>query len=187
VDHYIQGDQYECYQQGTLYCGGYTAKAIITSFGFDTPHHPKELYLTKLGKIICSSSEPSSWRKVFENHGLKASNGSCIFKTQKEKLDFIRECILNNTRIMIRVGKGRNSNNEYSTVRAALAGHWISIWGFNDETKVFYIYDSSVKKKYYSKNLELGNTIRDYEQVINEWKLGWWPYPNLSHYVTVKL
>jgi hypothetical protein len=61
-------------------------------------------------------------------------------------------------------------------IRWWLIHHWITVWGFNDEEGVFYIYDSMVAPKYYNKNIPIGNVKRTYQNVVRDLGGGqpWW-------------
>ena len=48
-------------------------------------------------------------------------------------------------------------------------GHFVSIWGYDDTEGVFYIYDSTVPKEYYSKNIPIENIKRPYKDFLRDW------------------
>ncbi|MEK6842215.1 MAG: hypothetical protein AABX84_00205, partial [Nanoarchaeota archaeon] len=52
-------------------------------------------------------------------------------------------------------------------LRQKLIAHWISVWGYNNKEKVFYIYDSFVRKK---DKIPIGNVKRTYSQLLRDWK-----------------
>ena len=64
------------------------------------------------------------------------------------------------------------SNGKFNLLQALIIGHWVSLWGFDDKKKVFYLYDSAVPLKEWKKNLPIGNVIRSYDNVLRDWELG---------------
>lgn len=57
----------------------------------------------------------------------------------------------------------------YSKLQAALVGHWITLWGYDDKKKVFYVYDSAASRKLYD-DVPIGNKKRSYKQILRDWK-----------------
>ncbi|MDA1317329.1 MAG: hypothetical protein O3B87_04900, partial [bacterium] len=57
----------------------------------------------------------------------------------------------------------------HSALKNLLVGHFVSVWGYDDTEGVFYIYDSTVPKEYYSKNIPIGNIKRPYKDFLRDW------------------
>ena len=74
--------------------------------------------------------------------------------------------------VILRIGNGYTKNGGFNILKALILGHWISIWGFSDSKKVFYIYDSAAPAAQLKNDIPIGNVIRPYEDVLRDWKLG---------------
>ena len=79
------------------------------------------------------------------------------------------------------IGNGYRQNGSYSSLRAKLVLHWITLWGYDDSKGVFYVYDSAVPKSLYDKDIPIGNKKREYEKVVRDWgagfiSFGFWRY-----------
>ena len=80
---------------------------------------------------------------------------------------------------MIRIGNGFLKNGKYNSLVAYFVGHWITLWGYDDEKQIFYIYDSYVPLAKHNKNIPVGNTMRTFEEILRDWGKGfpwWWLY-----------
>lgn len=70
---------------------------------------------------------------------------------------------------MISIGNGYLSDGKYSRLRSFFIGHWITLWGYDDAKKIFYLYDSAISKDDYDANILIGNKTRTYLQVLRDW------------------
>ena len=61
---------------------------------------------------------------------------------------------------MIRIGNGYDSSGEYHKIPAKIIGHWITLWGYDDAHKSFYVYDPYLAVNKYA-TLPTGNTTPD--------------------------
>ena len=71
--------------------------------------------------------------------------------------------------VILMVGNGYQRSGEYSRLRAAIVGHIITVWGYDDREGVCYMYDSAAPTEHYATNVPIGNTKRTYEQVLRDW------------------
>lgn len=69
--------------------------------------------------------------------------------------------------------------------------HWITLWGYDDKEKVFYVYDSGLTKNLYDRNVAIGNTKRTYDEILRDWNFGtlqpWTWHTSPQTYVYIKI
>lgn len=166
----------EYLKQGPTDCGAYFVKGILSAHNKDDKKHPFEyLPYSRIPFVINSSH----WTNIFYSHGLDAKRESMRGLSEKQRLEVIENTICNNTPLMLLIGNGYRGGGIWSMIRWWLISHWVTVWGFDDEEKVFYIYDSAVPKKYYNKDIPTGNVKRTYQNVLRDLRGGqpwWWRY-----------
>ncbi len=157
----------EYLQQGMRYCGGYTIKAVLSAYDLDDRRHPK-YYLPSLMQIILPTI-PKSIQKVLEEHGFKASIKRANNLSDNKKIEAIKKEINKNHPVILFIGNGYTSSGKYYSLGTNFLSHWISVWGYDNKRKVFFIYDSYIDPRYYDK-IPIGNVKRSYKQVLRDWK-----------------
>lgn len=164
----------EYLEQVFTQCGAFSVKAILSAYGKDDKKHPRDYNPTVLGKYA-SLVGVYTWPRVLESYGLHAERGNTKDLSDEQRLEFLKETINKDNAIMIRIGNGYLKNGKYSSLAAYFIGHWITLWGYNDEEKVFYVYDSYVPLKRHDKTIPIGNTKRTYSEVLRDWGKGFPP------------
>lgn len=160
--------------QGLSHCGAYSVKGILSAYGKDNKRHPKEYHSGWLGKLTGGSFGEQYWIFVLRQYGLKATFHSAKNLEEKEKIDLLKHLLSNNTPVMIRMGNGYFRSTIYNSLLGKLVPHWVTLWGYSDKEKIFYIYDSGLTKNLYMNDIPIGNTIRTYEEIIRDWNFGSW-------------
>lgn len=148
-------------EQGLRYCGGYTIKAILSAYRLDDGRHPKR-YLLSLRFTTLNII-----KKILENYRLKSQIKNARNLSDNDKLKLIKKELNKNHPVILLIGNGYSKHGEYSWLRKQLIAHWVSVWGYNNEDKVFYVYDSFSHKK---DNVPIGNVKRNYYQLLRDWK-----------------
>ena len=154
-------------QQGIRYCGGYTIKAILSAYNRDDGRHPKE-YLPRLTRFIRFAT-PKVIQQEFHKHNFEAPIRRANNFSNNQKINLLKKELNKNHPIVILVGNGYTPKGKYISVQRHLISHWISIWGYDNKEKVFFIYDSYCNPKYYDK-VPVGNVKRTYNQILRDWK-----------------
>ena len=170
-------------QQGMRYCGGYTIKAILSAYNLDDGRCPKE-YLPLLIKSL-GFTLPGDFKKVLQKYGLKVSIQRANKFSNTEKLELLKKELNRNHPVVISIGNGYSPPGKYSSLRRHLIAHWISIWGYDDNKKVFYIYDSYADPKSYDE-VPIGNVKRSYDQILRDWRGSIYTRVRSFLYITVK-
>lgn len=116
------------------------------------------------------------WVEVLRSYGLDARMQSLRNMTDEQRIHTLKNALRTDAPVMLGVGNGYRGRGIWSRIRWQLISHWITLWGFDDEKGVFYIYDSGVPPRYYDKGISIGNVARTYQQVARDIRGGqpWW-------------
>ena len=157
----------EYLQQGMRYCGGYDIKAVLSAYDLDDGRHPKN-YLPTILKSL-GFMTPKIIKDVLRNYRLRVNVKRANNLLDNKKLEAIKKELDKNHPVILLIGNGYSPKGKYSWIKQQLTSHWISIWGYNDKEKIFYVYDSFVDKNSYDR-IPVGNVKRTYEQVLRDWR-----------------
>lgn len=162
----------EYLKQGITHCGAFSVKGILSAFGKDDKKRPEEYYPKGpwMGQVMAVTYGPAMWIGVLQSYGVKAQGKNAERLTDKDKLVLLKTLLSKNTPVMVNIGNGYLQNGSYSSFVQKIAGHWITVWGYDDTKEVFYVYDSCVPKNLYDKNIPVGNKMRGYEEMVRDWR-----------------
>lgn len=160
--------------QGPSHCGTYSVKAILSAFGLDTKGHPKEYHTNKFGRLTGLTLGKRYWINILKSYGFDSKIDSADNLSDEEKISFLKTLLSKDTPVMIRIGNGYYHGKEYNPILGKIVVHWITLWGYDDQKQIFFVYDSGMLKKHWDKNLPTGNTIRTYQEILRDWNFGRW-------------
>jgi len=159
-------------KQGISHCGVYSVKAILSAYGKDDKGHPKEYQTNWIGKNLFSlATGKDYYDKIMASYGIVSKTQSAENLSNEEKVELLKKLLSKDTPVMIRIGNGYLGRS-YNPIVGKLAPHWITLWGFDDQKQIFYVYDSALAIKYWNKTLPIGNTTRMYQEILRDWKFG---------------
>ena len=174
----------EYLQQGKGHCGVYTIKAILNAYNKDLNKDPKDYHIhwyeRQFGFML-----PWSVMKVLKLHKLQAILSSGRNLSADQKLFLLKKLLSNDTPIAISIGNGYLPNGEYNEKQVKTLYHWVTLWGYNDNTQEFYVYDSCVPKEYYD-TIPIGNKKRSYTEIIRDWNAGIKPWFLRNLYIHIQ-
>ncbi len=166
-------------EQGLTQCGAYTVKAVLSAYDKDANDHPRDYQPNWLAKYTGVNQGPHLWPKVLQAHGLPAEERYATNLSDAERLALLKSLLDSDNPVMLRIGNGYAKSGKYHPWAAELIGHWISLWGYDDEKQIFYVYDSCVAKSRYDKSIPIGNTTRTFSEILRDWGKGFpfaWRY-----------
>ncbi len=166
----------EFLKQGLMYCGAYSVKAILEAYGKVDKKNPEDYHLS-LWRKISGLTSAYTWQKVLKNYGLNAEVGDAESLISTERINFLKELLFSDNSIMVRIGNGYLPSGKYSRILGLILGHWITVWGYDDQKQVFYVYDSAVAPALYDENIPTGNKQRTYQEMLRDWRGGLFPWP----------
>lgn len=174
----------EYLEQGLTQCGAYSVKAILSAYGKDIKNHPRDYQPNLLSKYTGITFGLSVWPKVLESYGLHTKRGNTRNLSNERRKDLLKKVISEDKPVMLRIGNGYLKSGKYNPFIASFMGHWITLWGYNDKEKTFYVYDSYVPAGRHDKTVPIGNTKRTYQEILRDWGKGF-PYPWRYRYITI--
>lgn len=157
--------------QGISHCGVYCVKGILSAYGKDDKTHPKEYHTNWIGKKLFSfATGQDYYDKIFASYGIRSKTKSAENLPNQEKLNLLKTLLSKDAPVMIRIGNGYYKSIKYNPLLGKLVPHWITLWGYDDREKVFYVYDSGLTKNHYDKTVPVGNTKRTYDEILKDMK-----------------
>ena len=173
----------EYLKQGPIHCGMYAIKGILSAYGLDRHKNPEDYHPNFVGKIT-GTTLPWTFPQVLRKYGLRAEI-KLAQDSKEDKINLLKTFLQKDQSIVLLIGNGYRQNGDYSLHRAKFSLHWVTLWGFDDSERVFYVYDSAVPKDKYDKDTPIGNKKRKYEDVVRDWgagiiSFGFWKYLYIS-------
>lgn len=173
-------------KQGLMHCGAHSVKAIVEAYGKGDKKNPEDYHWSWWGRVT-SLATPLTWKKVLQKYGLKAEVGTAERLSSKERLNLLKELLSKDTPVMVRIGNGYLANGRYNSLRRQIIGHWVTLWGYDDQEQVFYVYDSAVPPALYERDIPRGNKRRSYQEMLRDWRGALFPWPWRYVYIKVLL
>lgn len=128
----------EYLHQGPSHCGAYSTKGILSAYGLDVKGHPKEYHPHIFGKVTGLTFGPHYYENILKHYGLNASRKTANKLSSEEQLPLLKTLLSSNRPVMLRIGNGYITD-KYNPLVGKLQGHWITLWGYNDEKQLFYV------------------------------------------------
>lgn len=154
-------------EQGISHCGAYAVEGILSAYGEVVKEAPEQYQQSLLGRYLGSSTSRDLVR-LLGNYGFKGIVGTAARLDDQEKMELLKQLLLEGTPVIMRIGNGYLENGEYNLMQGILMGHWITVWGYDDIEKVFYVYDSGIRKVQYDE-VPIGNKKRTYQEILRDW------------------
>ncbi|KKU82270.1 MAG: hypothetical protein UY10_C0038G0003 [Microgenomates group bacterium GW2011_GWA2_47_8] len=160
----------EYLKQGPSHCGVYSVKAVLEAFNKVAGVKPQDFHTNWISRITGAVFHPDYLVHMLESYSLVAKYGTVTRLSDDKKIMHLKSMLSKDAPVILMVGNGYQRNGEYSRLKAAIVGHIITVWGYDDREGVCYMYDSTVPKELYVTNVPIGNTKRTYEQVLRDWR-----------------
>jgi hypothetical protein len=74
--------------------------------------------------------------------------------------------------IILLISHAYSSTRNFSFRRAFTLQHYISLRWYDDEKRIFYVYDSNTEKENHGAILPVGNIVLDYDRLLRYRRLG---------------
>lgn len=158
----------EYLKQGSNHCGVYTVKGIMSALNKDIHKDPRDYHISFLGRVS-GGLLPGGLIKVLAHYRLQPVIKRVDKFEDNQKLDVLKKELLRGYPVILAIGNGYKKDGSYSSLKAAFVGHWISLWGFDDKHKVFYLYDSAAPLVSWDKSIPIGNVKRAYQEILRDW------------------
>lgn len=168
-------------------CGAYSAKAVLEAYGRSVPTDPFDLYPRYLPRWFRGiPSSPQHWLRSFASRGLAAKLCWVGGRGPSERLALLKKALDSDAVVMVRMGNGYLRSGRYVPVIAWFIGHWVTLWGYDDATGTFYVYDSCVPRDRYDRSVPSGNTRRIYEDLLRDMNHGGFPWWWRNYFLVIR-
>jgi len=155
-------------------CGMYSLKAVIEWYNGSQinnwKHYASNWISKKTGFMF-----PRSLMKVLRQNGLNARRIHCRWMNDERKIDYLKRQLKSGPVILL-IAHAYNSTREFSFRRAFMLQHYITLRWYDDEKKIFFVYDSNTKREHHKSGLPVWNIILSYDRLLMYWTLGWWSF-----------
>lgn len=146
--------------ESLIRCGSYTTEWIARAVGL----HPKPSNKVLSGPLwfdIFRPMFPRDMRTIFKFRGMESEEVDMRNLSNEDKLRWVKHEVVSRRWPPALLIKGKPV-------------HWIAIGGYDDEKRVFYIYDSRFGLTSINPYLPIGNNVIGYDQLIKEWNGHFW-------------
>ena len=151
------------HQEG-LTCGEYNVKGILD--GFQIPYqHPAKL---RLRIRIFGYSFIEDISTLLQAHGVSAPVRYAAHLSEEQRIRTVKNHIDKGQPVLLAIGNGHLRRGTYSPIARRLIGHFITVYGYSDIEKVFYVYDPYLEGPYHEA-IPVGNEVRTFKELLRDW------------------
>lgn len=170
--------------QRGLSCGEFNVIGLLDAF--QIPYEPCQNLTFRVKLFGYSFIEDLSG--LLERHSLSAPVKYADHLTEQEQLELLCSHIDQDNPILMAIGNGHLSRERYSPLARRFIGHFITVYGYDHEKEIFYIYDPYLKGDHHD-DLPGGNEIRTFKELLLAWEGPiYYPAINMDHvYIPVSL
>lgn len=162
----------EYLSQGLSNCGLFSIKGILSAYGLDNKGDPREYHSNLFSRVTSITFGKNYYTDILSSYGVDSEMKFAENLTDEERLRTLKELLVKQKPAMIRIGNGYFFSNKYNPISGKLLPHVITLWGYDDNKKIFYVYDSGLPQKVWDKSIPIGNTTRTYNEILRDWNFG---------------
>ena len=152
-------------RQAGLTCGEFNARALIDAYGIEYTPDPSP----RLRVRIFGMSFLSDLAATLVRHGLEAEVRSAAGLHEDSQLALLRGHIDSHEPVILAIGNGHLTRSRDSAIARSLLGHFITVYGYDAEAGVFFVYDPYLAGEYPTP-LPAGNDVRSERQILRDWR-----------------
>jgi hypothetical protein len=152
-------------RQEGLTCGEANLKGILA--GFHIPYKPPESLRLRIRLFGYSFIKDIS--ELLEIHGLSAPVRHANHLADQEKLKVIKRHLDNDQPALLAIGNGYLRRGVYTPLARYFIGHFITIYGYSDNDRVFYVYDPYLEGSFPGE-IPVGNDTRTFNELLRDWQ-----------------
>ncbi|MCF7834604.1 C39 family peptidase [Candidatus Gracilibacteria bacterium] len=150
----------------------FTIKAVVETYKEDIRKNFQAYSGSRWNKL-CGFIMPWGVVKVLRKYGFMSQIGFCRYKIYAKKIEFIKNKIKEGYPLILVIGHAYGKDtSKFSLWKALFLQHYLSVWGYDDKKRVFYVYDSGrhVEKQ----RVPVGNLSIAYDDLIKCRGFGGW-------------
>lgn len=147
------------------WCANYSLKAVIE--WKNRTKRPIEEYAADWWSRATYLMTPRWITKVLKKYKLKYSILKAKTLSDDERL-FLLKYNLKRWPIILLVANWQTKKKRFSRSRALVHRHYITLWGYDEKKKIFYVYDSNTKRKTETEVMKWTLKV-PYKYILKEW------------------
>jgi hypothetical protein len=148
-----------------LTCGEFNLMGIVDAFDLDY----QQLERPRLRIRMFGFSFIQDIVERLQAHGLSAPVRLANRLSDREKLALLKDHLDQDQPVLIAIGNGHFSRSRFAPVARYFVGHLITLFGYSDHHRCFYVYDPYLAGPY-TGDIPVGNEVRSYEQLLWDWQ-----------------
>ena len=148
-----------------LTCGEANVRTMLDGFGIE--YRPPER--SRMRVRLLGLSFVTDLRDALVRHGVDARVRHATELHDESRLALLRGHIDSHEPVILAIGNGHLSRDRDSVVARGLVGHFITIYGYDAERGVFFVYDPYLRGEP-PEPLPAGNVERTSEEILRDWK-----------------
>ncbi len=148
------------YHVSKIRCGSYSTEWIASSIGLH-PNPSNNLLRGPVWYDIFRPVVPTDMMRLFRFRGMDCMEISLEKLTDEERILWVKNEIITK-----RIPPAL-------LIRTKIL-HWIAVGGYDDESKVFFIYDSRYGDSSVNPHFPIGNNTIPYDVLTKVWRGRWW-------------
>jgi hypothetical protein len=141
-------------------CGSYTTEWIARAMGLH-PIPSNEIIRGPIWYDIFRPIFPSDMRLLFKRRGMESTEINLSKLNNQQRIDWIRGEI------------ALKRKPPALLIRTRLL-HWIAVGGYDDDRRLFYVYNSLHGSSSANAGLPIGNSVLGYDELVQLWRGRWW-------------
>ena len=162
---------FSCKDNRRWTCGMYTLKAIIEWFNGSQINNYKHYAGSRIGKTFWYML-PVSLIKVLTSHWVSAQRVHCRWMSTTKKIQTL-QTLLHKWPVILLISHAYSNKRNFSFRRACTLQHYITLWWYDDQKRIFYVYDSNTEKPHHKgETLPVGNILLEYDKLLLYRRLG---------------
>ena len=152
-------------------CGMYALKAVIEWYNGSQINNYRYYASNRFTRKTWYMF-PGWLLKVLNQNGLPSKRIHCRWIGKEKKIEELKS-LLHKWPVILLISHMYSSKRNFSLDRAIRFQHYISLWWYDDEKRVFYVYDSNVEKTHHKGDtLPVGNIMLGYDKLLRCRRLG---------------
>lgn len=151
------------HQEG-LTCGEFNARGVLA--GFDIPYQAPEAVRMRVRLFGYSFVEDIS--QLIQAHGLSAPVMHAHNLTDDQRIEMLKGHIRKDQPVILAIGNGHLRRGVYSPLARIFVGHFITLYGFDEDAQRFLIYDPYLQGAYHEA-IPAGNEVRTFRELLRDW------------------
>lgn len=152
-------------RQVGLTCGEANARSVVESFGiqFTTEDRPRR-WVHLFGYALIGDMI-----RLLAANGLEVEARNAPGLDEAGRVRLLKDHLDAGKPVILSIGNGYLKRGRYTSWSRLLCGHYLTVYGYDDEQEAFFVYDSYLAGDP-SEPLPAGNDMRNYRGLVRDWK-----------------